>query len=139
MTGFEYCAATGMLYEGMDDDALKCIGAIRERFDGARRNPFDEPECGHHYARSMASWSAVLALSGFHYSGVDRRMEIAGKPGKWFWSNGSAWGTVTVSDGKAVIEVNEGRLEIDSFVCGGKTFKKKIKIGSGEGAEIKLI
>ena len=139
MTGFEYCAATGMLYEGMEDDALKCIGAIRERFDGARRNPFDEPECGHHYARSMASWSAVLALSGFHYSGVDKRMEITGKPGRWFWSNGSAWGTVTVSDGKALIEVNEGCLEIDSFVCGGKTVKKKIKIGSGEGAEIKLV
>ena len=139
MTGFEYCAATGMLYEGMEEEALKCIGAIRERFDGARRNPFDEPECGHHYARSMASWSAVIALSGFHYSGISRSLEITAKPGKWFWSNGSAWGTVTVSDGKAVIKVSEGNLEIDNCVCGGKTFKKKIKIGSGEGAEIKLV
>ncbi|MBQ8061568.1 MAG: hypothetical protein IJ205_06495 [Bacteroidales bacterium] len=138
MTGFEYCAATGMLYEGMEADALKCIKAIRERFDGARRNPFDEPECGKHYARSMASWSAVIAMSGFNYSGVDKRFCITDRPGKWFWSNGSAWGTVTVSEGKARIEVAEGSLEIATFVCGGKTFKQKTKIGSGEGADIKL-
>ena len=136
MTGFEYCAATGMLYEGMEADGLKCIGAIRERFDGARRNPFNEPECGHHYARSMASWSAVIALSGFNYSAVDKRFTITSKPGKWFWSNGSAWGTVTVSEGSAYLEVIEGEIAFDTFVCGSRTVKKKMKIGSGEGAEI---
>ncbi len=124
MTGFEYCAATGMLYEGMEAEGLKCIGAIRERFDGARRNPFDEPECGKHYARSMASWSAVIAMSGFNYSGVEKRFCITGKPGKWFWSNGSAWGTVTVAQDRATVEIIEGSLEIDSFFCGGRKFKK---------------
>lgn len=124
MTGFEYCAATGMLYEGMEAEGLKCIEAIRERFDGARRNPFDEPECGKHYARSMASWSAVIAMSGFNYSGVDKRFCITGKPGKWFWSNGSAWGTVTVAQDRATVEIIEGSLEIDSFFCGGRKFKK---------------
>ena len=55
MTGFEYTAAVGMLYEGMDGGrACKCIQAIRDRYDGARRSPFDEAECGHHYARAMA-------------------------------------------------------------------------------------
>ena len=86
----------------------------------------------------MASWSAVIAMSGFNYSGVDKRFCIIDRPGKWFWSNGSAWGTVTVSEGNARIEVTEGSLEIVTFVCGGKTFKQKIKIGSGEGADIKL-
>jgi uncharacterized protein (DUF608 family) len=124
MTGFEYCAATGMLYEGMEADGLKCIEAIRERFDGARRNPFDEPECGKHYARSMASWSAVIALSEFNYSGVDKKFCITGKPGKWFWSNGSAWGTVTVAPDRATVEIIEGSLEIDSFFCGGRKFKQ---------------
>jgi uncharacterized protein (DUF608 family) len=138
MTGFEYCAATGMLYEGMEAEGLRCIEAIRERFDGARRNPFNEPECGHHYARSMASWSAVLALSDFHYSGVDKRFHITGKPGKWFWSNGSAWGTVTVTDGKAVLEVIEGSLQLEHFSCGDKVCKKKINLGSGQRAEVTL-
>ena len=71
MTGFEYTAAVGMLYEGQTR-GLKCIAAIRDRYDGRKRNPFDEAECGHHYARAMATWAAVLALTGFRYSGVDK-------------------------------------------------------------------
>ena len=74
MTGFEYCAAVGMIYEGMTDEALTCIRSIRDRFDGAKRNPFSEPECGHHYARSMASWASVSSLRGFHQSVVDKQM-----------------------------------------------------------------
>lgn len=50
MTGFEYCAAVGMIYEGMEKEALTCIRSIRDRHDGAKRNPFSEPECGHHYS-----------------------------------------------------------------------------------------
>ena len=95
MTGFEYTAAVHMLYEGQIDAGLKCFGAIRARYDGRRRSPFDEAECGHHYARAMASWAAVLALTGFSYSGVQRSMTFASttQPERVFWSNGSAWGT----------------------------------------------
>jgi len=118
MTGFEYAAAVGMIYEGMEADGLKCISAIRDRFDGAGRNPFSEPECGHHYARSMASWAAVPALGDFHYSGVTGSFRITDRPGIWFWSNGSAWGTVTVTDSSAVIKVMEGSLNLKSVQIG---------------------
>jgi non-lysosomal glucosylceramidase len=70
MTGFEYVAAIGLLYENEEDAGLHCIKAIRDRYDGRTRSPFNEAECGHHYARAMASWAAILALSGFHYSAV---------------------------------------------------------------------
>lgn len=134
MTGFEYTAATGMIYEGMVDDGLKCISSIRARFDGAKRNPFSEPECGHHYARSMASWSPILALSDFHYSGVSKTMSITGKPGTWFWSVGSAWGTVKNENGKTTLEVIEGGLELNSFRSGDREYnsKRKIALNSGE-------
>ncbi|MFC2117677.1 GH116 family glycosyl hydrolase, partial [Bacteroidota bacterium] len=97
MTGFEYTAAIGMLYEGFENDGLKCITNIRNRYDGRKRSPFNEAECGHHYARAMASWGAVLALTGFHYSEVDQIIEFAGseKPVTWFWSTGYAWGTLS--------------------------------------------
>ena len=39
MTGFEYTAAIGMLYEGDIDNGLKCIGAIRDRYDGPEAQP----------------------------------------------------------------------------------------------------
>ena len=48
MMGFEYTAAVGMLQEGTEDEGLRCIEAIRARYDGRKRSPFDEAECGHH-------------------------------------------------------------------------------------------
>lgn len=132
MTGFEYTAAVGMIYEGMEADGLKCIRAIRERFDGAKRNPFEEPECGHQYSRAMASWSAIPALSGFHYSGVDKSMDITDRPGTWFWSNGSAWGTVEVSGTAATIRLAEGYLSLKDFNVGGHRCHRKIDLNPGE-------
>ncbi len=95
MTGFEYTAAVGMLYGGLTDDGLLCIKNIRDRYDGRKRSPFDEAECGHHYARAMASWAAVPALTGFHYSAVEHSMMFNDRPGKYFWSNGYAYGMVS--------------------------------------------
>lgn len=120
MTGFEYCAAVSMLYEGMEKEALTCIRSIRDRHDGAKRNPFSEPECGHHYARAMASWSTVIALSDFQYSGIDKRMQITARPGNYFWSNGYAWGTVHVTDQDVTVEVISGSLQLKSLAVGNK-------------------
>ncbi len=108
MTGFEYTAAIGMLYEGDLDDGLKCIGAIRDRYDGLKRNPFDEAECGHHYARAMVSWAAILALTGFQYSAVDGTLAFAApqEACRHFWSNGYAWGNCELSpNGKGSCDV----------------------------------
>jgi len=95
MTGFEYTAAVGMIQEGMVRQGLDCIASIRARYDGRKRSPFNEAECGHHYARAMTSWSAAIALTGFGYSGVDGSLAFSATdgPAKFFWSNGSAWGT----------------------------------------------
>ena len=110
----------------MTEGGLKCIRAIRQRFDGSKRNPFSEPECGHHYARSMASWSAVLALSGFHYSAVNREMSFAEQSGTWLWSNGYAWGTCRIlDDGSVRLDVLHGSLRLDRLIIGSKAFKVK--------------
>ena len=71
MTGFEYVAAAEMIFQGMDADAVKVVKAVRDRHDGLRRNPFDEPECGHNYARSMASWNCLLAWVKTHGGNVN--------------------------------------------------------------------
>ena len=124
MTGFEYTAAAGMLYEGLDDLGLACIAAVRARYDGRKRSPFDEAECGHHYARAMACWAAVLALSGFHYSAVTRVMEFAAKEGQFLWSTGYAWGTVrlarqTEGAWRAELKILGGHVNIDRIVLKG--------------------
>lgn len=117
MTGFEYTAAVGMLYEGLYEQGVSCITNIRLRYDGLRRNPFNEAECGHHYARAMASWAAILALTGFHYSGVSKRITFTPNEGRFFWSNGYAWGTYSIKNRKydyqieLTIEMGELKLE----------------------------
>ncbi len=123
MTGFEYTAAIGMLYEGQLAAGLRCIEAVRARYDGRKRSPFDEAECGHHYARAMAAWAAVLALTGFYYSGVDQTMGFTAQAGAWFWSNGYAWGVcrqAEVEGGYTVeLSVLGGTLSLRRFILAG--------------------
>jgi len=145
MTGFEYTAAVGMLYEGQTDAGLKCIENIRQRYDGRRRNPFNEAECGHHYARAMASWAAVLALTGFNYSGVEKSMTFAAKDGTFFFSNGYAWGNCSVkrSNKAARVELSvmQGELTLSKFALrdfGQAQFKRPLKIKAGERAMFRI-
>jgi uncharacterized protein (DUF608 family) len=123
MTGFEYAAAVGMLYEGLEEEGLKCISNIRDRYDGKKRSPFDEAECGHHYGRAMAAWSAALALTGFQYSAVDRSMSFDATEGKYFWSNGYQYGTVEIKDNREEKLVSlhsmNGELTLQYFTLNG--------------------
>ncbi len=102
-TGIEYQVAAHLIYEGMVDEGLQIVEAVRARHDGVRRNPWNEVECGNHYARSMASWALLLALSGaqvdpasgdLSFSPIPR-LSAKDKPFKTFWSNGRAWGSYT--------------------------------------------
>ena len=139
MTGFEYTAAVGMLYENQIRDGLTCIQNIRNRYDGRKRSPFDEAECGHHYARAMASWAAALAMTGFHYSGVEKSMTFAAKDGTFFWSNGYAWGSCSIEQstmGKLIeISVLQGELDLSRFTLDGfglQQFDQPVKIETGQ-------
>jgi len=140
MTGFEYTAAVGMLFENQTVNGLKCIRSIRDRFDGLKRNPFNEPECGHHYARAMASWASVIALSGFQYSGVTKSMKFTANPGTWFWSNGSAWGTCSIKDKTAKLTVLHGSLALDNFTIDGVGTKKlkSVNLKTSESLKIEV-
>lgn len=140
MTGFEYTAAVGMLFENQTENGLKCIRSIRDRFDGLKRNPFNEPECGHHYARAMASWASVLALSGFQYSAVTKSMKFTGVPGTYFWSNGSAWGTCRIIGKTAELAVMHGSLALDNFTIDGVGTKKlkSVQLKPSESLKIEV-
>ena len=129
MTGFEYTAATHMLYEGMTAEGLRCIENIRMRYDGERRNPWDEAECGHHYARAMAAWTGVLAMSGFRYQGGQQHLAVMPNTSlrefRCFWSTATGWGVFTRTEGNPLrvqLRVHSGVLKFGS--C-------EIKAGSG--------
>jgi hypothetical protein len=109
-----------MIYAGMVREGVECIENTRRRYDGERRNPWDEAECGHHYARAMSAWSGVLALSGFHYHGVEKNASIAPRINvpkfSCFWSAAPAWGTFThAADSnrrRVTLAVAEGNLPL---------------------------
>ena len=94
-TGVEYQVASHLICEGFAEEGVRMVQAVRGRYDGIRRNPWDEIECGHHYARSMASWGLLPATSGFR---CDMAAGTISFSPQWspknfaaFWSTGKAW------------------------------------------------
>ena len=124
-----------MIYEGMSTEALAVVEAVRRRHDGERRNPWNEPECGHHYARALSSWAVLLACSGFHYSGVERRLKLASRIRKSslrsFWSVPSGWGTYARStkpqQQRIAVEVTEGKIALDQVLLQESASKQDLK------------
>lgn len=116
MCGFEYAAAGNMLQCGMEQEAVDIVDGIRERYDGVRRNPFAEIECGASYSRSMASYALLLIYSGFRYD-MTKGM-IGFKPfrsGRYFWSVDGAWGTVVCEDGCMTVDVLYGSISLKAL------------------------
>lgn len=80
-TGIEYQVATELIYQDRIDEALAVVAAVRDRFDGLRRSPWNEAECGNHYVRSMAAWGLIIALTGYSWEAADERMRFAPRIG----------------------------------------------------------
>ena len=123
-TGIEYTLAAQLWLAGEEEAALRVANAVRDRFDGERRNPFNEAECGHHYARAMSSWALVLAATGFAYDGVSGHLRIdhPNPSGPQFWSTGNAWGTLELNtDGTATLVVDTGELVVRTLSVGGQS------------------
>ena len=103
----EYPLAAVLLYEGFLREGLTLVKAVRDRYDGVKRNPWNEFECGNHYAGIMASWALIPALSGFQVTLSKGEMQFDPKLNRenfrCFFSCGDGWGvyTRTEKDGKA--------------------------------------
>jgi len=122
-TGIEYQVAGHMVWEGMVNEAIAICYGIQERYSPARHNPFNEVECGDHYARAMASWGIYTALAGYEYHGPKKHIGFAPKitPDDFSaaFTAAEGWGTFTQKrDEKTQREqiiVRWGRLSVESL------------------------
>ena len=114
-TGIEYQVASHLMRLGMVSEGLDIVRAARERYDGRIRNPFNEYECGHWYARAMSSYALLFGLSGARYDAVEKVLylnPVLKGDFRCFFSAADGYGIVGVKHGKPFFEPANGSLEI---------------------------
>ena len=119
-TGIEYQVAAHLIYEGLVMEGLAIVKGARDRYDGMRRNPWNEVECGSHYARALSSWSLLTALSGYRYSGPEERIEFAPRFSeddfRSVFTAGRGWGVYTqkrsAAGSTAGVKLLQGEMEL---------------------------
>ncbi|HLO58485.1 MAG TPA: GH116 family glycosyl hydrolase [Bacteroidales bacterium] len=123
-TGIEYQVASHLMLTGHVNEGLEIVRACRERYDGRIRNPFDEYECGHWYARAMSSYGLIQGLTGLWYDALDKTLYIDSKIGidfKCFISTESGFGLAGLKRGKPFLDVRYGKIDVERVVVSGKT------------------
>lgn len=118
MTGFEYSFAGLLCSSNMIEEGVRVVSAIRERFNGKKRNPWNEFECGSNYARSMASYSLIPILSGFEFDLPHKYIGFnpySKEEFKSIWSIFGAWGEFLLNGDRAVLLITEGEITLSSF------------------------
>ena len=137
MTGFEYQAAGLLISEGMVDEGLQMVRAVRDRHNGAKRNPYNEFECGSNYARSMASFALIPILSGFEFDVPHKYIGFSPvKDKKRFCAPfylGENWGIFKTTKKTAEIEMKSGALTLERIKLG---IAKKILSAEVDGKEV---
>ena len=134
------------------EEGLAIIKGARDRYDGVRRppiprNPWNEIECGGHYARAMSSWSILLAISGYEYDGPARILRFAPRitPNNFkdFFCSPEAWGSLRQTpDGRGqdnMVSVVDGQLAVAQLRLAVKEPPRTVKVARGEAVvEAKL-
>ena len=124
-TGIEYQVASHLIAEGFVKEGLTIVKALRSRYDGRVRNPWNEYECGNYYARAMARYALLGALSGFRYSAVQKTLwfgpQLKVLPFKTFFSAASGVCTIILDKRSVQIQMIEGELSLEKMVLASRT------------------
>ncbi|MBI5384310.1 MAG: hypothetical protein HZA90_06440 [Verrucomicrobia bacterium] len=125
-TGIEYQVAGHMAWEGMTTEALAICRGVHERYHPLKQNPWNEVECGDHYARAMASHGVFLSLCGFECHGPHGHIGFAPRltPENFraAFTSAEGWGTISqkseIRNLKSEILVKWGTLRVRTLALG---------------------
>jgi hypothetical protein len=120
MYGFEYQVACHMIQEGFIDEGLEIIKSVRGLFDGEKRNPWNEFECGSNYARSMSSYALLNAFSGFNFDMTKKIISFAPPVCprdlfNVFWCLNTGWGLMELTPSNLKLTVFHGYIELSGL------------------------
>ena len=133
-TGIEHQVAASLVYAGRPEDALVVERALRARYDGSTRNPWNEIECGNHYARSLASWGLLLAFSGAQWDAPTQTLSFdpaVEGPFRSLFTTGAAWGRVDIVGEEITLHVDGGELALERLVLRGRDVGGPVRIAAG--------
>ncbi len=116
-TGIEYQVASHLMMLGQPEEALEIVALVRKRYDGTRRNPFNEYECGHWYARALSSYGMLQGLTGVRYDAVTKTLIVDARLPEFrtFLCTATGFGTVVYKDGKAELIVTSGEIPVEKI------------------------
>jgi uncharacterized protein (DUF608 family) len=121
-TGIEHQVASHLMMMGYVKEGLDIVRTSRNRYDGRVRNPFNEYECGHWYARALSSYGYLEALTGVRYDAVEKKLYVDSRVGDFtsFLSTESGFGTVSLAAGKVTVSIVYGKVDIKTLSVSGK-------------------
>jgi len=129
-TGIEYQVASHLMMMGLVEEGLDIVRVCRDRYDGTIRNPFNEYECGHWYARALSSYGLIQGLTGVRYDAVEKILYIDSRLGedfRAFLSTATGFGTVGLKGGEPFVDMKMGDLDVEKFVVSGKVWKPALR------------
>ena len=118
-TGIEYQVAAHLISRGLVQEGLTIVRTLRKRYDGIKRNPFSEYECGYWYIRALASYGLIEAYTGIRYDAVEKALHVSHKNSRRFrsfLSTDTGFGTVSVDGNQVTYTPVIGEVQIDSII-----------------------
>jgi hypothetical protein len=118
-TGIEYQVASHLMMQGEVEKGLDIVREARRRYDGSVRNPFNEYECGHWYARALSSYALIQGMTGLFYDAVDGTLHIDSQIGndfQCFIATETGYGLAGLKNGEPFLEVVSGHIEVKQFI-----------------------
>ena len=121
-TGIEYQVASHLMLIGKKEEGLEIVRACRDRYDGRVRNPFNEYECGHWYARALSSYGLLQGLTGVRLDAVTQTLHVDSKIGDFttFLSTETGFGLVSLAGSKVSVKPVFGKIVVKKVSIGGK-------------------
>ena len=115
-TGIEYQVAAHLASFGYKQEALDIIKTLRDRYDGEKRNPYDEYECGHWYARALASYALLADFTGVRYDAPTKTLSANRGNYKVFLATAEGYGVVTAKEDNITLDVKKGNIPLEKIL-----------------------